>query len=477
MYGAIATYEAGAIGDPTLDEGVYEYSEYFFLTGEPILLTGTVEIPDENTNDNYQETYSFTLTNIENNITLTRDITYDITNKKDDEMLQTIYKGEITDITEAIDVNGVQYNLGSYIFDRSKLIDNTPAVDYYSGNVYFKRVYYVDGDAIENNGKLTHVITSVTDIGYDHYWGSSETLVLEHDLTFESPEGNNDWSGQVVTKNSSIDKERFQYNTNDPVNISFRGSYVTSTTMENVVQSTYDLPDLTSTDAFDRNIGEENISKNVIMDYQSLLSPKIKDIGGHWAEEDIFLLRSLGIFDNNNEYFAPNAGMNRLMFGKAVANALADIEALDLTDQIINDRNPENTLFLDVENDDPNYNHIKFLKDRQIMIGEYGYFKAYRPVSRNEAVKILINALGLEYLAPMPPYRTSFTDDERIPKWARDAVYVANEIGLVSGYPDGSFRGERYLTKADATALLMNFIEHIKDKITIDYREKIINKY
>ena len=89
----------------------------------------------------------------------------------------------------------------------------------------------------------------------------------------------------------------------------------------------------------------------------------------------------------------------------------------------------------------------------------------------------MVNALGLEYLAPMPPYTTSFVDDREIPKWARDSVYVANEIGLVNGYPDGTFRPDVYLNKADGAQLIMNFIKHIKDTITIDYREKIINKY
>jgi len=477
-FGAIPSYEGGAIGDPTLDEGRYEYSEYFFLSGQPILLKGYVEVPEENTNDTYTETYDFELTNAEENIVLDRSVTYNVTNKTDDDMNQKIYKREISDIQEAIDVAGEVYTLGSYTYDHSRLIDVTPAVDYFSGNVNYKKIYYLNGDSVTNDGKLTHTLTSVTDVGYNHFWGNSETLVLEHQLNFEGTDAEENWTGAYTTKNSSVDQKRFQYNTNDPINISFRGSYVKSSTMENIVQSTYNMPDTEAgIDDFNRNQGEKNITENVTLNYESLLSPKIRDIGGHWAEEEIFLLRSLGIFDNNNEYFAPNSQMNRLMFGKAIANALADIETMDLTDRVINNRNENGEIFYDVDGEHPDYEHIKFLKDRKIMIGEYGYFKAYRPVSRAEAVKVLINALGLETLAPMPPYRTTFSDDEAIPTWARDAVYVANEIGLISGYPDGSFRGDAYLTKADATAMIMNFIEHIKDNITYDYRERIINKY
>jgi hypothetical protein len=46
-FAEIVSYEAGVVGDPTMDDGVYEYQEVFFLTGQPILLTGTVEVADE----------------------------------------------------------------------------------------------------------------------------------------------------------------------------------------------------------------------------------------------------------------------------------------------------------------------------------------------------------------------------------------------------------------------------------------------
>ena len=54
---------------------------------------------------------------------------------------------------------------------------------------------------------------------------------------------------------------------------------------------------------------------------------------------------------------------------------------------------------------------------------------------------------------------------------------MANQISLVSGYPDGTFRPKKRLSKADAAVLINGFIDHIKDTITVDYREKIINKY
>jgi len=251
--------------------------------------------------------------------------------------------------------------------------------------------------------------------------------------------------------------------------------------MENIVQCTYDLPTVTgsSVDQNNRVNSESNISRDIVTDYQSLLSPKINDIGGHWAEEDIFLLKSLGIFENSSEFFSPNQLMNRSMFGKAIVNSLTDIESLDFTDRVIRDRDRgEEKLYTDIENDDPDYEYYKYLKDKKIMIGNpSGSFGPYDALNRAQAVKTIINALGLEHLAPSPPYDTEFIDDKEIPNWAKDSIYVASEIGIVNGYTDGTFRPYESLTKAHTAALIMGLIKHIKDNITEDYREKIINKY
>ena len=480
-FSQIVTYEAGILVNPTLDEGVYEYQEYFFLTGEPILLKGTVEVPDIPNDDNYSITYDFELTNDEQNIEYTRSITYDVVNKKDNQLSQTTYKATINSIDETITIDGDNYNLGSYLFDRTKIIDNTPAVDYYSGNLYFKRIYYLNGDSINNEGKIVHTINSTEDTGYKHHWGESETLILKHEIDSEITQGEDTikWSGIIDTKNSSVDKKRFKYKHTDPQNISFRGSFIKSNTMENVVQITYSLPsvDGENIDETKRVADEKNLTKDIINDFDSLIVPKIKDIGGHWAEDEIFLLRSIKIFENNNKYFAPDTFMNRIQFGKAIANAISDIQKGDLTDQIINERDNQEKPFKDIELDDADYEYVKFLKDKGIMNGEYGYFNKYSAITRQEAVKIMIYALGLEDLAPSPPYQTKFIDDENISKWAKDSIFMADQISLVNGYPDGTFRPKKRLSKADAAVLIKGFIDHIKDTITVDYREKIINKY
>jgi hypothetical protein len=47
----------------------------------------------------------------------------------------------------------------------------------------------------------------------------------------------------------------------------------------------------------------------------------------------------------------------------------------------------------------------------------------------------------------------SFSDIEK--HWSRSAVYQANAMEFISGYPDGSFKPEQYLTRLEALVLFM----------------------
>jgi hypothetical protein len=79
-------------------------------------------------------------------------------------------------------------------------------------------------------------------------------------------------------------------------------------------------------------------------------------------------------------------------------------------------------------------------------------------------------------VAPAPPYNTHFADDASIPEWAKDAIYMASEVGLVNGTPEGNINPNGWVRKDEAAAMLVNYINHVKDEISYDYREKILNR-
>jgi len=89
---------------------------------------------------------------------------------------------------------------------------------------------------------------------------------------------------------------------------------------------------------------------------------------------------------------------------------------------------------------------------------------AFRPdanITREELACVLVNALGQqnEAMADMNA-KTSFTDDISISWWARGFVVVAVKDGLLKGYPDGSFRPQGDATRAEACAMIGNFLNY-----------------
>ena len=495
VFSEIASFEGGLVKEMTLTSGTYNYQEVLFITGEPILLTGTIKIPTiPEDKASYTLKYDYELRNVDENIELSRSVTYSVTKTLKDTYKQTLYNYEMTKLDESIDVAGVEYTLDSKNFTRSMTYDNTAAVDYFSGNLYLKRMYYINGDQYTNEGKVSVEITSSNDegalIGYDHLWGTAETYMSK--MTIEKTWVNPDydpevlnspkelyWQGFVNLKASEQVFSEFKYQKTSPQNISFFGNYVRVDQIENVLQYDYDLPMFEGDTLvpLKRNKGEESLRTDKVVNGNSMVIPRIRDIGGHWAEEAIFLLSSLEIINNDSEYYGPNLNLTRIEFAEMISNAIATIEDRSQTDVIRSLRPGASQMFHDIPNDHPKYNYVVYAYNNDIMEGYANYFYPNGQITRAEMVKIIIAALGLENRAPALPFETRYDDDAQIPDWAKRYVYMADEIGLVTGYPDNTFKPNAYVSRAEGSTMVYNFINHIKDNIRIDFREKLINRY
>lgn len=495
VYAEVVSFEGGLVGDPTLSDGEYNYQEVLFITGEPILLTGIVAVPTIPTNqDTFNITYSYELQNIANNIVVERDVTYSVTKVVKADYGQTTYDYELTQLDETIDVNGVNYILNSYLYNKSVIYDNTAAVDYYSGNMYLKRTYYIEGNPLENSGKVVIETTSNHDegamIGYSHLWGDAETYMAHVTLTGETPNPNYDssdptskenleWYGQVDLKASDQKFSDFKYQNTAPSSISFVGNYVRVDEIETVFQYTYDLPYVAdgTMDLTRRNKGEGSLRNDKIVDGSSMIIPTIRDIGGHWSEDNIFFLSSLEIINNNSEFYGPDQPLTRIEFAEMISNAIATIAERTQTDIIRSQRPGATQLFYDIPNDYEFYNYVLFVFNNNIMNGYGNYFNPDDQITRAEVITVMINALGLENRAPALPFETRYDDDADIQSWSKRFIYMADEIGLVTGYPDNTIRPGNLVTRAQGSAMIVNLINHMKDNIRIDFREKIINRY
>jgi hypothetical protein len=96
---------------------------------------------------------------------------------------------------------------------------------------------------------------------------------------------------------------------------------------------------------------------------------------------------------------------------------------------------------------------IEQLNQKNI-IGGYpdGSFKPNDSITRAEFSAVLVKSLGLN---TMPVTQSAFSD---VPSnyWAAPAIQAVKSAGVINGYPDGSFGPMRPITRAEAIAVVVN---------------------
>ena len=111
----------------------------------------------------------------------------------------------------------------------------------------------------------------------------------------------------------------------------------------------------------------------------------------------------------------------------------------------------EQETFKDVTLSNPNYIFIKFLSKRGLLKGfPDGTFKPAAGLSRAEAAAVLAKAAGLESDSARAVFK-----DINPNHWAAASIAAAKDAGLITGYPDGTFRPEAKLTRAEGITLIL----------------------
>lgn len=441
----------------------YEYEELVFLTGEPVKFIGKVDIKEKfkEKDNTLTTTYKFTLTPEDNEgkNKLSRTITYVTEYTEDQNKGQSIGQTKATKYSETIDYDGNRYRLEDYQFSKSEIIDNRPATHFYTGNIKGRKYYSINKD----EGKVIIDITG-GNVGYENFWGSTETQKVNQIITY--PHGK---QGMVNTQTSDSLTKKLVYADNEVNFISFNGGYVRTTNREVVSTYDYSLPK-----GQGRNtIGNANLSKKMSQGLERLIVPKFRDVPGHWAEEYIEKLYSLDVFDHTSmTFFIPEGSITRREYIVAVLKA-SNIEP-EIPDKKRSRRKAPEEIppFADISPEDKDYYYIKEAHDLGIIHGrQRALFRPQETLTVAEGVTMLIRALGFETKAPNPGYYTSFLDDRDIPIWAKDSVYVAKEIGILKG---NRLNPNKPLTRAEASQLLVRFLEFLEKDLQKDYRENII---
>lgn len=469
-----AGYEGGIHKNEKDIKDTKQYKEVIFLTGQPIVLEGTVEIKIK---DDKLE-YEYKLSNLDGTTTLEREIELERIIDDSSHETQTREINNITDYDEEIIINGNTYTLTDYIFHASSINDKQPVVDFYYG-IWpgTTKIYVINGGP----AKVTEEITGEI-YGYDHYWGATETQRIHRDITYkeETALATIEWFGFADIYVSFNRTKKMEYFNNLPFQTSFSNGYILTENEESIMSYDYDLPvlDVANTPTGVRNKGHGEARYDTSPTTETLFIPKYLDTKGHWAENDIMRISSLKITNQDQQFFGPDLFAQRIEFARWIAVTMDLVEEKEEVKRSYTKPDETPPIFSDVSKDNLDYEYVKAVKERGIMNGVGAdKFLPYERLTRAQAITTLVRAMGLEHLAPTLPFETRFNDDDSIPAWAKRSIYVADKIGLTTGLPGGYMYPNDYMTKAEAAVFMNRFINYLQEDLKRDYRDNIISYY
>ncbi|OEH84151.1 hypothetical protein BHU72_12145 [Desulfuribacillus stibiiarsenatis] len=104
----------------------------------------------------------------------------------------------------------------------------------------------------------------------------------------------------------------------------------------------------------------------------------------------------------------------------------------------------------------------------RIVIAEHQTFTPDTAITRGEFADYIVRALGLYRVGNYD--RQRFTDVTRSHKQA-DSITIANQYGIINGYPDGTFRAEATITRQEAMTMYaraMDIVKIIEQEIKLE---------
>lgn len=209
---------------------------------------------------------------------------------------------------------------------------------------------------------------------------------------------------------------------------------------------------------------------------------QMKDLKGHWSEAQVTKAVETGWVNGYPDgSFRPENTITRAEFTKMALAADRLIPGSENAmmyendSHILKSEKNERKPLTDVDNHWlTTQGWTKIALNYGMLVSEdyaHSNYKFYpdKPITRYEMAIIMDRMLGLVNPANMnhKDENTSFTDDGNMKDWQKGYVIEAYNAGVLQGYPDGSFHGERTATRAEAVTMVQN---------ALDYMEKGINE-
>lgn len=185
------------------------------------------------------------------------------------------------------------------------------------------------------------------------------------------------------------------------------------------------------------------------------------DISGHWAETQIKEWANIGYINGYPDgTFLPD-------------NSITRAEFLTLVNKIFKFENKTNINFIDVRPDYWAYSEIqKGISAGYVSGDKNGTFRPDDFITRQEAAVIINKLLDNTEITENKP---NFKDAYDIDEWAKNSVDIVYEHGILSGFPNGTYRPKKYMTRAEAVSALKRLTE-IKGTEDIGKNEYILRE-
>ena len=171
------------------------------------------------------------------------------------------------------------------------------------------------------------------------------------------------------------------------------------------------------------------------------------DIGNHWAKNWIEKAVKLGFVSGYKDgTFKPDKTITRAEFSKLINGALGTEKKSDIG-------------FSDVRSKDWFYTEIQKSVASGFFSGyENNTFKPTNPIKREEVAKVVGSVITTGEADGEGA--TGMSDYNTIQEWAKQSVNSVYNKGYILGYPDGTYRPAKALTRAEAVKIIYEIIQN-----------------
>ncbi len=174
-----------------------------------------------------------------------------------------------------------------------------------------------------------------------------------------------------------------------------------------------------------------------------------QDTINSWANKDILKLMSLDIVQGDAAgSYNPQQAVNRY----EMAVMLAKVLRLDIPTVSVASVTTDNSAM-------PAWAepYVQAVSAQGIMIGDNNGFNGTRSITREQLATMIGRMLPTSTTTTLSP--VDYKDAKKVSAWATQGVQKVNTLGLMSGYPDQTFRPNQEVTREEMAAVLSKLVD------------------